>query len=70
MRLVKRTIKINNLILVFVSVLICSLCLTVCTSKIAKNAIEEGNLAIASMEYEKASGLFNLAINEGVKDEE
>ncbi len=38
--------------------------LTGCTNSTFNKSMEEGKLALASKEYEKASGLFSLAIEE------
>lgn len=41
-----------------------------CESSTAKKAVEQGKLAMASKEYDKALGSFKLAIDEGSKNEE
>ncbi|HBF6648739.1 TPA: hypothetical protein KOT44_002062 [Clostridioides difficile] len=41
-----------------------------CGNSTADKAIEQGKLAMASKEYDKALGSFQLAIDEGSKDEE
>ena len=44
--------------------------MTGCGNKTFDKAMEEGKLAIASKEYEKAEGMFNLAIEEKKDDKE
>lgn len=41
-----------------------------CSSSLSKKAIEQGKLAMASQEYDKALSSFEIAINENTKDPE
>lgn len=43
---------------------------TGCTNSLADKAVEQGKLALANLEYDKALGSFELAIDEGSKDKE
>ena len=51
-------------------VLLSTMMLTGCGNKTFDKAMEEGKLALASKEYEKASGLFGLAVEEKSNDKE
>lgn len=47
-----------------------SILLIGCSSKVGKEAVEQGKLAMAQKEYDKALGSFKLAEDEGIKDED
>lgn len=50
--------------------LLCAVLLTGCTNKTFDKSMEEGKLAIASGEYEKAENMFSLALEEKKNDKE
>lgn len=50
--------------------LLCAVLLTGCTNKTFEKSMEEGKLAIASGEYEKAENMFSLALEEKKDDKE
>jgi len=50
--------------------LLCAVLLTGCTNKTFDKSMEEGKLAIASGEYEKAENMFSLALEEKKDDKE
>ena len=50
--------------------LLCVVLLTGCTNKTFEKSMEEGKLAIASGEYEKAENMFSLALEEKKDDKE
>ena len=55
--------------LIFITLLL-SISTVGCVNTTSNKAIEQGKLAMASKEYDKALGLFQLAIDEGNKDED
>lgn len=57
----KKIIRIS--ISVIMIALLCS-----CGSKVGKQAVEQGKLAMASSDYQTALNSFQLAVNEGIKD--
>ena len=50
--------------------IVLTLGLSGCGNSTATKAIEQGKLSLANLEYDKALGAFELAINEGIKDKE
>ena len=59
--------KFNKCIAIF---LLSMLTLTGCGNKTFDRSMEEGKIAIASKEYEKAEGMFSLALKENKNDKE
>lgn len=47
-----------------ITILMCTLLFTGCTNSTFKKRMEEGKLAIVNSDYEKAEGMFNLALEE------
>lgn len=57
-------------IILFIISVVMLVSLIGCTSSTAKKAVEQGKLAMANKEYDKAIASFQLAIDEGMKDED
>lgn len=57
-------------IILFIILVAMSVSLIGCTSSTAKKAVEQGKLAMANKEYDKALASFQLAIDEGMKEED